>query len=430
MSIKRIAILGPFDIENYGDHLFERVLVWKLHEKHPNAIVDVFTPTNGSHGFGDNIKRVYSIDSLESRHAKYHYAAFIVAGGSTIHFRTLIQNVRGKVEPYPLWKVWTVASVVASRYGIPLVWNNPEAPFDFLGWEKIVAHKLIEPVGYLSVRDSASKHSIEAVSPHTVELSDDPAFLLPKLLGTTILPEQLPPELQRNAEPLAIFHCNNRLNHHSSSSNIQALLQQIERKGYRVLLLPLAYTNQEQDNLREIHKQNLVDSLFIDRKLSLSEIATVFKRCSLYVGLSFHGAVSAYTFGATTIAFDYENRRKTKQLYERMGLSGNYHTEIEGAIEHIKSLPRAATINSEYSPPAKIITIQKALNVHFKKMLNYAETASGPPTKDLTEYFAISDYEITQKAVRDAQLQELSNGYKECLRQYHQLRDYVDKLGA
>lgn len=68
--------------------------------------------------------------------------------------------------------------------------------------------------------------------------------------------------------------------------------------------------------------------------------------------------------------------------------------------------------------------------MHFKKMLNYAETASGPPTKDLTEYFAISDYEITQKAVRDAQLQELSNGYKECLRQYHQLRDYVDKLGA
>ncbi len=420
-QLQNFAVVGPFDIENYGDHLFEHILLQQIDEKFPGSRVDVFSVYGGPHGFNKDGLQVFSIDSLGELCSEKDYSAIFIAGGSVIHFHTLVQDVRGVMKKYPMWKLWTTASYAASTYAIPLLWNSPEAPFEFKGWEKLAAKSFVQTVDYLSVRDEASRNSLLDLGASTPIVNDDSGMLFASFAAKNNLAEYLPEELDTNdTRPIAVFHCNQNFD----TDDMNPLLATLRKVGetFRVVLLPLAYTNREQDMLHMIYKSSNESFVFINRTLTFNEICSIFVACKLYMGLSFHGAISTYCSGGEIVAFDYEKRRKTEQLYERLGKRSNYTNDIGAFNDAVERCLSHGT------PPPSPAThdIEANLHKHFEKMLSHIYSEKAKEPHDISTVYSAVLFEMAERVRAETAIQSLSEGYAECYRQYTELRKQLN----
>ena len=409
-------------IENYGDHIIYDVLTHRLTRDFPGAIVDVFDVEAGLRGFSTG-ENVFAIADLEARHLKAPYDAIVVTGGSVIHFETLVQKVEreGEKIPYPLWQLWAQASRVASKYGIALVWNNPEIPIDFTGWRGFAARSLIDPVDFLSVRDADSLRVLHELGFEHASLGPDTGWLLRQKFTDDAVALAVPPEISE-LEKVAVFHCNQRL-FDSDLDGVIQVLRNVESQGFTVVLQALAYTNSEEVRLRELNSAAGGNFLYIDRQLSVGELVALFARCDLYIGLSFHGAITTASFGGEVVAFDYEQRRKTRHLYGAMGKASNYCTEIgelHAAVAEVLSR----------GPQLKVVAPQvqelaRQAEHHFEILRESMVQPHLAEPKNIDELYELALVETSDRFAMQEQMRTLSDGYQECLRQYAELRRSV-----
>jgi hypothetical protein len=392
------------------------VLEKHLTDTFAGVTLDTFSVLGGALGFSDRPIGTYAIDTLEARHKMVGYDAIIVAGGSVIHFETLWQKVGATPKEYPIWKLWIEASRVAARYQVRLLWNNPEAPLDFQGWQVPVVRQLAEPVDFLSVRNQASKAALQACTDQPVTVGLDTAWLLGDLFSEANLTKSFPPEL-KDLEQIVVFHCNQRLPEESIAGVVE-LLAGLQKNNRSVVLLPLAYTNAEEKLMKRL--QQLQPQLeYVDRVLSVSETMAVFSRCQLYIGLSFHGAITTACFGGDIIAFDYENRRKTQELYQSLGKADSYTTsltELRQAVKQHLKQPSAAPTK------ARIRELQAKVAHHFEALDEALQSQHRHNRIMLDEACSIAAFESKQQFEYQRQLQELSDGFARCYAELQALR--------
>lgn len=80
----KIAQIGVFDYENYGDVLFPEILYNELGGRLGEICVELFSPKGGIKAFSD--VHVFSIDELETKCKQEKYDAIVVGGGDLIRF--------------------------------------------------------------------------------------------------------------------------------------------------------------------------------------------------------------------------------------------------------------------------------------------------------------------------------------------------------
>ena len=419
----RIAIIGPFDIENYGDHILKEVLENSIKTVTPKVTFDVFSVFDEMLGFRRDL-RVKSIDSLEANHKKYPYDAIIIAGGSVIHYETLLQGLKGETVTYSMWKLWTQASRVASKYGIPLLWNSPEAPLNFEGWEVPVTRHLLKPVDFLSVRNISSQSALMDFTDKEPSISPDPAWILRDVYTDTVI-EGLVPTALSDKSRIAVFHCNQRLSK-SDMQRVATLLKNLQKRKYSVVLLPLAYTNFEQNTLKELNDAANNEFCYFNKVLSLPETVAILSRCKLYIGLSFHGAITTTVFGGEVVAFDYENRRKTKELYELIGKANNYTTTIDDLEKVVQKLSKKR-ISKNTPENSTVLQLQEEVRRHFKKMNTTLANSSEKTPLDIDEDYRVAEVEIEKRFKKSREMQELSDAFSQTYDQYQALLTSLHK---
>ena len=76
----KIAQIGTFDVENFGDLLFANILEKNFAEYD----IDLFSPRGRSTKPFEKDKYVYSIDDLENQCREKEYQALIIGGGDII----------------------------------------------------------------------------------------------------------------------------------------------------------------------------------------------------------------------------------------------------------------------------------------------------------------------------------------------------------
>ena len=77
--MKKIAQIGTFDVENYGDLLFPDVLSYQL----KGYSIDLFSPKGGLKPFNKDVE-VFPLNMLEQKCLTDKYDALIVGGGDLI----------------------------------------------------------------------------------------------------------------------------------------------------------------------------------------------------------------------------------------------------------------------------------------------------------------------------------------------------------
>src|SRR5689334_21104966 len=134
----RVAVVGTFDVDNYGDHLFPRIAALELGRRIPALVVDCWSPFGLLHptrfGGGAFPLGPWRPDRPDRFAAVYD--AFVVGGGERLHLNDpLLASLYG-VEPSE------VAMVQPSRWFLeglgggereqscPVLWNALGVPFD------------------------------------------------------------------------------------------------------------------------------------------------------------------------------------------------------------------------------------------------------------------------------------------------------------
>ena len=295
----RIALCGVFDIPNYGDHLFPLVLREELSRRGYAGNVVLFSPFQAEESFVEN-SNVHSLDDLERMHMEEPFSAIVVGGGEIIHWHRFGQKRTFNstdFEAYPMDKVWLVPCFMKMKYNVPLLWNAPGIPFDFDA-DKALAHYLFSNIDYLSVRNDFSK----------------------QVLIDCGIPD--------------------------------AAIQRVPDTGFS---LKNVATDQE------LHDACPFPCLIPQHPLSLLEIIGILSDCEIYVGTSLHGSVTASVFGRKTVSFDYQQTKKTRDLYHQLGRDAFYVTDGNQLAETVSDALQT-------QQPVDFFDTQQQLNQHFDKL--------------------------------------------------------------
>lgn len=354
----RIALCGVFDIPNYGDHLFPLVFRNEIRRRITDAEVILFSPFEAKESFVED-SHIYSLDDMEQMHRENPFDAVVVGGGEIIHWRRYGQKKQAGDKTYvsyPMDKVWVIPSYLHLRYGVPLLWNAPGIPYDFETGKEL-ARFLFNQVNYLSVRNAFSAHVLEecGIAGKDITLVPDTGFAL-RSIATRQELKKLRSQVLPFNKPYAVFHCN-RFLPQQQIDGVKHLVDDLKKRHYKIVLLPLAYTHGDDDELRNL-AGNDSDLFMPDGVLSLKQIIAILAGAEIYIGTSLHGSVTSVVWGTKIVSFDYQKTQKTHDLYHSLGLDPYYTTDSS-------SLASVADQALREQLPVDMAKTEQRISAHF-----------------------------------------------------------------
>lgn len=131
----------------------------------------------------------------------------------------------------------------------------------------------------------------------------------------------------RNSDKEYIVYHANRFLPKSAIPDVVKSLDYFYNLGFEIILLPLAYTHDDESILREINQNADSRYTLYEKELNMYEIMSMLAGCHAYIGVSFHGAITAACHGKKVVAFDYMLNGKTKDLFKMLDLQDYYITD-------------------------------------------------------------------------------------------------------
>lgn len=314
----RVAFTGTFDIDNYGDHLFPIIFKEIIEKKGVKLEMDLFSPFKAIEGFEQN-NIIYSLDELDQMHLEKKYDAIVVGGGEILHLNTFKHlNHENKYIDYPIYKTWIAPSLTSKNNETLVIWNNPGCPFEFKNYEEVIVNYILNYVDYISVRNDYSKDVLKKFG-KKIKKSYDTAFMLPYIYPISTMNKKID-------NKYVVYHCHKYMDNEFYKESFKVL--QSLSKDYEIVLLPLGYTNDDSKLLKKMYEESNQKFHLINSKLSIKEIVSILAHCEMYIGVSFHGAITAYSYGKKVIGYDYFKNNKTKDLFHDLSIDDNYIDEL------------------------------------------------------------------------------------------------------
>jgi|GEM_PF-199557 polysaccharide pyruvyl transferase WcaK-like protein/Uri superfamily endonuclease len=397
----KIAFSGVFDLANYGDHLFPIVFKAMMETRGLDVALFLFSPIACNEALNEDNVPVYALSDLEKMHLDICFDVIIVGGGGIIHFFDVQVKTTLDTEQYsdyPIYQTWLIPSLVAHKYDLPLIWNSPGITFRQEGMYSHLTKAFCDDIDYLSVRNSFSMDVLLecGVQPERINLSIDSAFAISQIPEVFALRVEADARLKGN---YIVFHTNRFISEDDIPVVVE-LMDSLAAQGYKIVLLPLAYTHGDDIILKRINQISGERYIIFDKTLHFREMMNILAGCTLYIGTSFHGAITAIAYGKKAVAFDFMHNTKTKDLFQFLGLESNYLCEVEKLKNTVKRV-----LQDDSAP--NLMEIQSILSTHFdniSKILRGEYTRSNRTrefTTDLIKGIADSEGYLQLKASLD-----------------------------
>ena len=299
--MKKIAQIGSFDVENYGDLLFPYVLETQLKKRLSDVDIILFSPNGGKKPFEEN-RNVYPVHELEKMHLKYHFDAIIIGGGDVIR---LDSNVLSDYESSYMAAelMWIEPILIANRYSIPVIFNAPGVPFSFSNFKKDNVKKLIECLDYCSVRDNESKENLLSCQiKKDIKVIPDTIIKIYETFGKEELINNAKQLMQKGILPnstryIVIQHNRYRYDDEIYLNSLKDFIKMvIEKYDFDILLVPIGYVHKDIDFLNKLLIDNSRVHL-IKTKLSPFDMLSVFVNSNGFIGTSLHGLITSSAYG-------------------------------------------------------------------------------------------------------------------------------------
>jgi lipopolysaccharide transport system ATP-binding protein len=361
----QIAILGTFDVENYGDLLFPIIAEAEL-TKRLGAVK--------LHRFSYHAKAPpnwpYHVTSLtELPKIAGNLDGVLIGGGFIIRFDKEVAANYGPptADIHHPTGYWLTPALIALQHGIPLMWNAPGMHCNEIpSWAHPLLKVALEHSSYISVRDELSQIALaNFTDKKRIQILPDTAFGL-----SEIIDERHPSvEIDHLKESAGIT---GRYIVVQAANCLDSFLHLIKNnpqlfQGYKFVVLPIGPVLGDNEAILEDH---LIGAICLPFWPQPKIIAELISQAEAVVGHSYHLAITALAFGVP--------------VFSSADLSAGKYTALSD-IETIFSLP--AEIEPQWfvsrigkrTPSSAANTVLHKLNRHWDgiaDMLRQGTTAT------------------------------------------------------
>jgi lipopolysaccharide transport system ATP-binding protein len=288
----QVAIVGTFDVENYGDLLFPIIAQAELSKRLGAVHLQRF-----SYNSRPAEQWPYPVTSLSELPGQAeHLDGLLIGGGFLIRFDKLVAEGYGPASPsihHPTG-YWLTPALIALQHATPVIWNAPGMHCNNIPeWAAPLVKLALEQSQYVRVRDNLSRDALAALSSEIdIEVLPDTAFGLPDLID-----EQQPSrpfihlcEQAGLTGPYIVIH---------AIHVIEPFLRLFEQhpqafEHYQFLVLPIGPVLGDDPSIVTRHLPHAISLPFWPEPLLLAEILS---QAQAVIGHSYHLAISALAFG-------------------------------------------------------------------------------------------------------------------------------------
>ncbi|WP_127105433.1 polysaccharide pyruvyl transferase family protein [Pararhodobacter zhoushanensis] len=292
---RRVAILGTFDVENYGDLLFPLVAQACLAESGIEVVA--VSPTSELTRYRDAIR---PISFKEMTATIESFDAVLIGGGNIVHLHDFGLPTYA-ASAYP--SLWVGATAHAVLHGKAVLWNAPGvlAPRD-PGEPPAWLRRVVEAADHFMVRDEASARALARWSGRRPEVLPDTALDLPRLWSPATLAARfgtVKKSLGVAAQtPVVAVHVKRRslgaLDVARFAAALDAALGQAGAVG---ILLALGRCHGDHELVQELHGLIPDRTAPFDGAEALGDVAAVIAGAQAHIGASLHGHITAVAYG-------------------------------------------------------------------------------------------------------------------------------------
>ena len=391
-----IGVWGTFDLDNYGDLLFPRIIRREILRRLPGSIVRIFGPLGYPNPvtFGDveppealgrwtRERRVRLADELD---------AVIVGGGDLIH---------GRDSDYAAWyrlKPGEEKELSPSRFFVdglgsseearcPVIWSAVGIPFELVGEfaERVRAALAHRPYG--TVRDRVSQRRLETIGARVLKVVPDPAFLLPRIFGEDRLAHRLEYLKARGwfptQAPAIVVQAHAGYMGHSErlAKAISDLLR--ARPGTEVVLVETGPCHGDGGFADALQPLLPVRPHRVPPSAGLTAIAAAIAGSVGFIGSSLHGSITAFSYGRPVVVLAGLGSVKLAGFADTIGRE-------DVAVSTAEEIPDAYERARRSTPNGgRLEELQARLDEHFDRVaeviVNAVTTRDRPPPLQVLE---------------------------------------------
>ncbi|AKV86367.1 hypothetical protein AKG07_08710 [Microbacterium sp. CGR1] len=290
----RIAHFGTFDVANYGDLLFPRLLEWRLADI-SDEVVHI-SPVGGIRIYRDV---PVSRSLADVQRAGTEFDAAVVGGGNIIHDNGTNLATYKSVKSVAYPRLWLGATQLATRQRIPLVVNAPGVPKVPGRTAAPLMRRFASRADYLSVRDTYSQEVLRSIGVPGATVVPDSALELRDMF-TTSAPANLdaPTRLTETLDSrFAAVHINARYKGGDVASLARRLDELSATLQATIVLIAIGPCHGDDDFAETVAAQMHSDPVVFGAPKAVEDIAYVISRSCAYIGSSMHGFITAASFG-------------------------------------------------------------------------------------------------------------------------------------
>lgn len=371
----KIAHVGAFDFENFGDLLFTDVVRSHLKKRIDVEEMVYFAPKTCKMPNKNEI--VHSVLELEKWVIEKKIDAIVVGGGDLVHLRKIITfmphvSSEGWVI-YDVLYMWVIPSLIALKYEIPLVWNAPGVPLHFNETDKEIVSYLCSAVDYISVRDEEAKKELSvAVNTQNIKVVPDSVLSIKNIISLKTIRdifEKLDLNLQEGKYVFVQF--NNSTPESDFKYYADALKNIMEKTGWNVLIQPIGYACGDLDVMEKFRAIYGKDFIYPSKHYTQYDILSLIANAAFYIGTSLHGAIVSNSYGVPNIVVNSSHFNKIEGFIQMLGRE---EARIYSPQEIVKCFWKVKDLNSSKIVEEKIIEIERhfdqlaeAITVNIKK---------------------------------------------------------------
>lgn len=361
-KLKKIAQIGSFDVENFGDLLFPDVL--KAYFK--NSKIDLFSPVGGNKCFDDWI--VYPVSDFESKCISEKYDAVIIGGGDLVRTdkKVFITNEYYEYSSEPSLQLWAYPIMVAKKYNIPIIFNAPGVTNSFFQEEEFLVRKILSYVDYVTVRDTESQKILETIGVSS-EVVPDTVFSISNIVSCNDLKKVMADLKKDKIVPdindyIVFQHNSTNVDDLHYYSKIKEFIRHVAQDK-KVLFMPIGYIHNDHEILSDLYKENIDNTYIVnlEHKLTPNEMLAILSNSSGYIGTSMHGSIVSHSYGKPVFILNSMNSRK---LHGFANVSNNVFVDVNNVDNLIYCFDKYFNKNKKNN----IKQLIEKIDDHFKRM--------------------------------------------------------------
>ena len=411
MKSYNIAIIGTFDVKNYGDLLFPEVLENELKKRLNLNKLYMFSPNGGIKPFTK--EKVYPIRDLEKIINDVGIDAIIIGGGNIIRLdKTIARDYKRSYEA--AYGLWQVPILLAVKYNIKVLFNAPGVAYMFNVSQQRFNKFFLDNVDYLSVRDEESKKFLGTLYKNKCIVVPDTINVLPNIYSKEKLIDNFNKLIKNKVIPkfynytvLQTRNIGKDEEHYILKlKELLNYITNIEKKN--VIIMPIGYVHKDINICSKLMDKNNNRLFLIEKELSPYDMATIIANSEGFIGSSFHGLLTANIYRVKIMAISKAKLPKIKGLMRFTNKEKLEVNDIDECLDKYKN-------EFDKQDFKKNDELQKCVVKHFDTIANII--TSNKKKKNTDDYYSFFNY-----------IHEIIDNYEELLKENGQLKNEVNIL--